>query len=101
MKKLTAAVLAFLMVFCGALAFSAAAVPGRGMEKVSPQLLAAAKAEGELTVYGSCEEAYMMAACKHFEELYGIKVSCQRLSTGEVQAKVSEENGQPSADIWF
>ena len=64
-------------------------------------LVAAAKAEGELVVYGSCEEAYLAAACKHFEELYGIKVSYQRLSTGEVQAKVTEENGNPSADVWF
>lgn len=101
MRKLTAVVLVFLMTFCGSFAFSAQVVPGRGMEKISPELLAAAKAEGELVVYGSCEEAYMMAACRHFEELYGIKVSCQRLSTGEVQAKISEENGHPSADIWF
>jgi len=64
-------------------------------------LIAAAKAEGELVVYGSCEEEYLAAACEHFEELYGIKVSYQRLSTGEVQAKIEEENGNPSADIWF
>lgn len=64
-------------------------------------LIAAAKAEGELVVYGSCEEEYLAAACEHFEELYGIKVSYQRLSTGEVQAKIEEENGNPSADVWF
>ena len=65
------------------------------------ELIAAAKAEGELTVYGSCEEEYLAAACEHFEELYGIKVNYQRLSTGEVQAKIEEENGNPSADVWF
>ena len=65
------------------------------------ELIAAAKAEGELVVYGSCEEEYLAAACEHFEELYGIKVSYQRLSTGEVQAKIEEENGNPSADVWF
>ena len=27
--------------------------------------------------------------------------SYQRLSTGEVQAKIEEENGNPSADVWF
>ena len=64
-------------------------------------LIAAAKAEGELTVYGSCEEEYLAAACQHFQELYGIKVNYQRLSTGEVQAKIEEENGNPSADVWF
>ena len=59
------------------------------------------RAEGTLVVYGSCEEEYLAAACEHFEELYGIKVEYQRLSTGEVQAKIEEENGNPSADVWF
>ena len=65
------------------------------------ELIAAAQAEGELVVYGSCEEAYLQAACEHFEELYGIKVQYQRLSTGEVQAKIEEEKGNPSGDVWF
>ena len=39
-------------------------------------------------VYGSCEEEYLSAACEHFQELYGIKTTYQRLSTGEVQAKI-------------
>ena len=64
-------------------------------------LVDAAKAEGELVVYGSCEEDYLAAACENFEKLYGIKVQYQRLSTGEVQAKIEEENGNPSADVWF
>ncbi len=67
----------------------------------SDELIAAAQAEGELVVYGSCEEEYLSAACKKFEELYGIKVTFQRLSTGEVQAKIEEENGNPSADVFF
>ena len=61
----------------------------------------AAKAEGELTVYGSCEEEYLSAACQNFEKLYGIKTKYQRLSTSEVYTKVSEEAGKPSADVWF
>ena len=65
------------------------------------QLIADAQAEGELVVYGSCEEEYLAAACQHFEELFGIKTTYQRLSTGEVQAKVEEENGNPSGDVWF
>ena len=64
-------------------------------------LIEAAKAEGELVVYGSCEEEYLAAACENFEKLYGIKTTYQRLSTGEVQAKIEEENGYPSADVWF
>lgn len=65
------------------------------------ELIAAAQAEGTLTVYGSCEEAYLSAACQKFEELYGIQVDYQRLSTGEVYTKIEEEAGNPSADVWF
>ena len=68
-----------------------------GME----DLITAAKAEGELVVYGSCEEEYLSAACANFEKVFGIKTTFQRLSTGEVQAKIEEENGNPSADVWF
>ena len=71
--------------------------PGSALD----DLIAAAKAEGELVVYGSCEEPYLAAACQNFEKLYGIKTQFQRLSTGEVEAKISEENGNPSADVWF
>ena len=93
MKKLLALLLAAMMV----LGLCSVA----GAEEIDPALIEAAKAEGELVVYGSCEEAYLIAACQHFEELYGIKVSYQRLSTGEVAAKIEEENGNPSADVWF
>ncbi len=65
------------------------------------KLIEAAKAEGSLVVYGSCEEEYLAAACEKFQSLYGIQTSYQRLSTGEVQAKIEEENGNPSADVWF
>ena len=65
------------------------------------QLIAAAKAEGTLVVYGSCEEDYLAVACEKFQELYGIEVQYQRLSTGEVQSKIEEEAGNPSGDVWF
>lgn len=64
-------------------------------------LIAAAQAEGTLVVYGSCEEEYLAAACEKFQQMYGIEVQYQRLSTGEVQSKVEEENGTPSGDVWF
>ena len=67
----------------------------------SDDLVEAAKADGELTVYGSCEEEYLAAACKNFEKLYGIKVQYQRLSTSEVYTKIKEEGGNPSGDVWF
>ena len=117
MKKILAVLMAVLMVAslaaCGgntsapatepAPAPAAADTTAPAAETTAPEqsLIDAAKAEGELVVYGSCEEDYLAAACAHFEELYGIKVQYQRLSTGEVQAKIEEENGNPSADVWF
>ena len=92
MKKLASLLLVLAMIL-GCVSIASA--------EVDPDLLAAAQAEGELVIYGSCEEPYLMAAAKHFEELYGIKVYPQRLSTGEVQAKITEEAGYPSADVWF
>lgn len=56
---------------------------------------------GELVVYGSCEEEYLASACAQFETQTGIKTTYQRLSTGEVLTKIEEENGKPSADVWF
>ncbi len=94
MKKTLALLLALVMV-------AALMVPTALADDGMDALIAAAKEEGELTVYGSCEEEYLTAACDHFEELYGIKVNRQRLSTGEVPAKIEEENGKPSADVWF
>ena len=116
MKKILAVLMAVLMVAslaaCGgktsapateAAPATAADNTTAAAETTAPEqsLIDAAKAEGELVVYGSCEEEYLAAACEHFEELYGIKVQYQRLSTGEVQAKIEEENGNPSADVWF
>ena len=89
MKKIIALVLVALMVLVN------------GAMAQSDELIAAAQAEGELVVYGSCEEEYLSAVTQHFQELYGIKTTYQRLSTGEVQAKIEEENGHPSADVWF
>ena len=65
------------------------------------ELVKAAKEEGKLIVYGSCEEEYINAVCANFKSLYGVDVQAQRLSTGEVAAKIEEENGHPSADVWF
>ena len=92
MKKLFTLLLAACMVLA-CVSFASA--------EIDEALIKAAQEEGELVVYGSCEEPYVAAAAKHFEELYGIKTYYQRLSTGEVQAKITEEAGNPSADVWF
>lgn len=116
MKKLTALFLASTMALSlaacsgsGASSTSAesqtssapAATEETGTGSAMDDLIAAAQAEGELIVYGSCEEEYLAVACENFEKLYGIDVQYQRLSTGEVQSKIEEENGNPSADVWF
>ena len=107
MKKYLALLLALVMVLslcaCGNSAPAATEAPAAepAAEPAADDLVSLAQAEGELVVYGSCEEEYLAAACQHFEELYGIKVNYQRLSTGEVQAKIEEEKGNPSADAWF
>ena len=105
MKKLIALLLSLVM------ALSLAACGSKDSDTQTPAddqqgteeltLVDAAKAEGKLVVYGSCEEEYLAAACENFEQMYGIEVEYQRLSTGEVQAKIEEENGNPSADVWF
>ena len=102
MKKLLALLLALVMVFAlAACGQSSQNTPADKPADGDNDLVAAAKAEGELVVYGSCEEDYLAAACNKFQELYGIKTTYQRLSTGEVPAKIAEENGKPSADVWF
>ena len=67
----------------------------------SQDLIDAAKKDGALVVYGSCEEQHLARCCEHFQELFGIQTDFQRLSTGEVESKVEEERGNPSADVWF
>ena len=68
-----------------------------GME----ELFAAARAEGELTVCGSCEEAYLASACQRFEELFGIRTTYQYVASGSVQTQSQGTPGHPAADVWF
>ena len=115
MKKLLAIILSLVMVLslaaCGGekpVETQAPEVQEQPGETQAPvelsymeQLIKDAQAEGTLVVYGSCEEEYLAVACEKFQELYGIEVQYQRLSTGEVQSKVEEEAGNPSGDVWF
>ncbi|MBO7710682.1 MAG: ABC transporter substrate-binding protein [Lachnospiraceae bacterium] len=96
MKKRFAVMLAALLA-AGMMSTLPAVADDAGMD----ELIAAAQEEGELTVYGSCEEEYLSAACAKFQELYGIKTNYQRLSTSEVYTKIKEEAGNPSGDVWF
>ena len=108
MKKALSLVLALIMVLTLMVGCGEKPAQTPGDETTYPEyfagmedLIAAAKAEGELVVYGGCEEEYLSAVCENFEKLFGIKVNYQRLSTGEIQAKIEEEKGSPSADVAF
>ena len=103
MKKLTVLLLILVVAMAGVFAQGAkeAAATETEVEGFDSELIKAAQAEGELVVYGSCEEEYLSAVCENFEKMFGIKTTFQRLSTGEVQSKIEEENGNPSADVFF
>ena len=99
MKKRLAVLLAGLMALSLTASVPVFADEAEGADLTD--LIAAAQEEGELTVYGSCEEEYLSAACAKFEKTYNIKTVYQRLSTSEVYTKISEEAGNPSGDVWF
>lgn len=108
MKKILSFFLFVILILsltaCGSKASKGTQIMTRAsnsIEGFDELLLEAARLEGELVVYGSCEEEYLAAACQNFEKLTGIKTKFQRMSTGEVQAKIEEEKGKPSADVWF
>ena len=77
------------------------AAPAETEPEVPAELLAEARKEGRLTVYGSGSEAYLAAAAAYFEELYGIRVSYTRLPNSEVYTRIKSSRGTPPADAWF
>lgn len=77
-------------------------VSGSDLSRIAEKsLIEAAQKDKDLVVYGSADEPYLAAACDTFNKLFGMNAQFQRLSTGEVQAKIEEENGKPSGDVWF
>lgn len=57
--------------------------------------------ESALTIYGGCEEPYLKAVAEAFGKKYNINCTYLRLSSGEMQTKIENENGNPSADVLF
>ncbi len=80
MKKILSIVLALLMV---------------------TSLMAAAHADGRLTVYTAYQEEEAQMVFNAFEKETGIKVDYVRLSAGELYARVQAEAANPQASIWF
>ena len=57
-----------------------------------PDLLAAAKTEGKLTVYGSMNEAEALPFWKTFQDATGVEVNYVRSSDTQIMARVAIEN---------
>lgn len=96
-----------VLVATAALAFSALAACGSGggndvkaSEDDSP-LVAAAKKEGEVTVYSVDDPAYNALFAEAFEKEYGIRVTFYRATAADLMARYSAEQkaGDVVADV--
>lgn len=57
--------------------------------------------EKELNLLAGCEEPYRNAVADAFAKKYNVKVNRIRKSSGEIQAQIENENGNPSCDVIF
>ena len=82
-----------LRTFCAALSFftSSAVASAQTPPWMTPDLLAAAKAEGSVTIYSSVNEAEGLPLWKRFEEATGIKVTFVRASDVALNARIAIE----------
>jgi len=76
----------------GCLGISAFVVPARAQPSwIMPDILGAAKAEGELTIYASMNEEEGLPYWKVFEDATGIKVAFVRSSDANIRARIAIE----------
>src|SRR5574344_3002731 len=59
------------------------------------------ESDKSLTVYGGCEEPYLKAVTAGFAKKFNVSCNYIRLSSGEIETKIKEEKGTPSADVLF
>lgn len=88
----------------GALALMLQAAPASADETpawMMPELLAAAKTEGQITVYGSTNEQEALPLWKIYEDATGVRVNYIRGAEGPLLSRVATEMraGQPTWDI--
>ncbi len=95
--KLTAAITGLALAITG-LALSAlfVAAPANAQAPATPawiipELLAAAKAEGQVTIYSSTNEQEGLPLWKIFEEATGVKVNYQRAADAALMGKIAIE----------
>jgi hypothetical protein len=77
------------------LAAALAAVPARAQSQPSwmmPELLSGAKAEGEVTIYGSMNEEEALPYWQVFQEASGIKANYVRSSDAAILARIAIES---------
>jgi iron(III) transport system substrate-binding protein len=84
------------VISAGLIAVCAAASPARAQDAapawVMPDLLAAARAEGSLTVYSSMNEQEGLPLWQMFEDATGVKVNYVRSSDSVILARVAMES---------
>ncbi len=78
------------LILC-AFAGSAAPVQAQQPSWIVPDLLAAAKAEGEVTIYGSMNEEEALPYWQVFQDTAGIKVNFVRSSDANILARIAIE----------
>lgn len=100
LRVLTAAVLALSLVGCGGA--SQGSTPSEGFKVgTMDELVAVAKAEGEVLLYTTLTEPDVESLSKDFEAKYGIKVNTLRLGSNDAISRFDSESAAkaPSADL--
>ena len=92
-------------------AIFAATVPGAALAQAAAakpldypkdqKLIAAAKADGSLTIYGAPSVAALKADADAFQQLYGVPVTFTQLTAGPMTARIDQEikAGRINADV--
>src|SRR6202049_2753151 len=97
LKPVTCAIVSGLLV-AGMPDFTAPAVAQSQPSWILPDLLAGAKAEGELIVYGSMNEEEALPFWQLFQDARGIKVNYVRSSDAHILARTARSrSGRASA----
>jgi iron(III) transport system substrate-binding protein len=91
---------ALLLTGCSTPAAAPTSTKSGGAQTMS-ELIAAAKAEGSLTLYGSPSQTALQATADLFTQKYGITVNVVRLVSGVIESRYPTEksSGAPTADV--